>query len=193
MASITVIEGIQVTAELTGTQMSRAAVDVMAEGLSRYPDNDVLFALARCRNELRHRLTQADVIARLPRMWPPAAEAWAQCPHDEWQTVVWTQEATKAYAVARPLLEDGDKYGARQAFTSAYEAAVAEAITMGRQAKWVVSLGWDASARHGPIAAAVERGLLSSDSAYALLPHIDDAPPEIVRQLAKRLTVGGER
>ena len=76
-------EAIAVTAELTGTVLSKVAAQVMAEDLARYPEAQVMGALTRCRRELKGRLTIADVISRLDDGRPGVEEAWAMLPKDE--------------------------------------------------------------------------------------------------------------
>ena len=73
-------EALAVTAELTGTELSVAAAKVMATDLAAYPRQQVLGALARCRRELKTRLTMAAVIERLDDGRPGAEEAWAMIP-----------------------------------------------------------------------------------------------------------------
>src|ERR1043165_278765 len=123
--STLLLKAIAVTAELTGTTMSEAAASVMAEDLTRYPENQVLVALTRCRRELRGRLTIADVIQRLDDGRPGPEEAWAMIPQDEAPSVVWTQEMASAFGIALPLMDD--PVAARMAFKEAYAKAVAKA------------------------------------------------------------------
>ena len=54
------IDALAVTAELTGTDLTKAAVKVMARDLRVYPLGQVLGALTRCRRELKGRLTIAS-------------------------------------------------------------------------------------------------------------------------------------
>ncbi len=48
-------------------------------------------------------------------------------PYDESTSVVWTDEMCQAWGVAAPLLEDGDKVGARMAFKESYARLIEEA------------------------------------------------------------------
>ena len=86
------IEAVAVALELTGTVLSEAAVRVMADDLSRYPEYQVLVALTRCRRECKGRMTISDVLSRLDDGRPGVEEAWAMAPKGESDTCVWTDE-----------------------------------------------------------------------------------------------------
>ena len=91
-----VLKAIAATAELTGAELSEAALLVFEADLSDYPEDQVLSALTRCRRELRGRLTVADVAERIASSvgHPTANEAWAMAlkSYDEDETVVWTEQ-----------------------------------------------------------------------------------------------------
>lgn len=121
--------------------------------------------------------TPADLIAQIEAGAgnggrPGADEAWsvAMLAEDEAETVVWTEEMRNAFAICRPVLEAGDKVGARMAFKDAYTRLAAEAVRAGRSPKWECSLGHDATRREATISQAVQRGLLPAPNAAALLP-----------------------
>lgn len=98
----------------------------------------------------------------------PTEEAWALAltTADEAVTVVWTTEIAQAFGVAKPCLELGDKFGARQAFVSAYERLVAVAGAP----CWQVSMGHDATCRADAVAEAVRLGRLEQSQVAHLLP-----------------------
>jgi hypothetical protein len=106
---------------------------------------------------------------------PTADEAWAialgAC--DEADTVVWTEETAQAFDAARPVLDLGDKVGARMAFKGAYERLVEAARRDGKPMTVRVSLGWDGERRVAAINAAVTSGLLPVPQAAAFLPAPD--------------------
>lgn len=110
---------------------------------------------------------------------PTADEAWAialgAC--DEADTVVWTEETAKAFEAARPVLDLGDKVGARMAFKGAYERLVDVARREGRPKSVRASLGWDLDRRAAALSAAVTAGLLPAPEVAGLLPPPDDAAP----------------
>lgn len=170
MSSERIIKALGVTAEAMGQQISAAGLLLMADDLAMYGDEPVLAALSLVRRECR-RLTVADVVDRMQSAdgRPGADEAWATAmlALDEAETVVWTQEASQAFEVARPLLEIHDKTGARMAFRDAYERITRDNRASGIKARWIASLGWDAERRTTVLTAAVEAG---ESYARGLLP-----------------------
>lgn len=94
--------------------------------------------------------------------WITANEAWALAlpAIDEKSTVVWTPEIAKAFEVARPILEDGDKIGARMAFIPAYDRIINQAKLENRTPSYEVSAGWCPHNRDLAIQNAVTVGLL---------------------------------
>ena len=94
--------------------------------------------------------------------WLSANEAWAVAlpAIDEAATVVWTPEIAKAFEVARPILEVGDKIGARMAFIPAYDRLIDQAKRESRTPSYEVSAGWDANMREVAMRQAVTAGLL---------------------------------
>lgn len=165
-----VIKALAVVCELTGTELSKPALGVMAGDLSAYPEQRVLQALQRCRMELKGRLTLADVIARIDDGRPGAEEAWGMVPLAESATVVWTQEMSKAWAVASPLVERGDKVAARMAFVETYRKLVADARANREEAEWSISLGWDEKGREAPLREAVAKRRLPYEDVAGYLP-----------------------
>src|SRR5438270_13827149 len=92
VANERILEALGVVCELTSTKLSEAATRVFANDLARYPEAQVLGALARCRREVKGRLTLAEVVSRLEDGRPGPEQAWAQIMHalaDERITVVW--------------------------------------------------------------------------------------------------------
>lgn len=169
-----VLKAVAVTAELTGAELSEAALRVMAGDLDAYPEAAVIRALDRCRKELKSRLTLAAVLERVEEQdgRPGADEAWAIAlgALDEADTVVWTDEMAEAFAVARPVLEARDKVGARVAFRDAYERLVREGREAGKGCKWVASIGHDAARREAALTQAAQRGRVAAASVAHLLP-----------------------
>jgi hypothetical protein len=106
--------------------------------------------------------------------WFSADEAWAHAQRalDESDTVVWTQEASRAFSVAQPLLEMGDKVGARRAFEAAYDRAVCNAAEDRRQPVFMVSEGWDKARRIEVISRAKAEGFLTADQADRYLARL---------------------
>lgn len=179
-ASKTLLQGIAVTAELTGTQLSEAAARVFASDLAAYPENQVMGALTRCRKEVHGRLTLQDVIGRLDDGRPGAEEAWAMLPKDEASSVVWTTEMCAAWGVALPLVEEGDTVAGRMAFLERYRALVMQARDAGTPVCWTPSLGHDSHGRESVLLDAAEKGRLTAQHVAGLLPYRDAPHPRIL-------------
>lgn len=152
------------TAEVMGGEMKPTTALVMAQDLDEYPFHEVMTALNRVRKEATGRLTLKAIIDMLSpgRDWLSANEAWSLAlpAADERNTVVWTREARDAFNIALPLLEEGDKIGARMAFIAAYERSVSIAKAAGGAPNVEVSEGWDQQLRAVAVDQAVNRGLL---------------------------------
>lgn len=177
------VKACAVTAELTGTEMTDAAAEVMVDDLAVYPPEQVFSALTRCRRELRGRLTLSEIIARLDDGRPGPEEAWAEIPKDEADSVVWTAEMRTAFGAAQPLLADGDEIAARMTFKEVYTAEITRARAERRPPRWELSQGYNHQGRHDAhagrklaITKAIERGRINEQTAVALLPdyHSDD-------------------
>lgn len=87
----------------------------------------------------------ADLIAKIPKVslaGLTANEAWAIALQaaDEGETVITCDLIDQALGLARPVLELGDKIGARMAFIAAYERLASVAVPV-----WRLSLGHDRS------------------------------------------------
>ena len=173
-----IIKAIAVTAELTNTQLSAAAMGVMGDDLAAYPLPAVLHALTRCRKELRGRLTLADVLSRLDECdgRPGADEAWAMIPKTEAESVVWSDEMSQAWGVAADLFES-DEIGARMAFRATYERLVKQNREAHKPAHWTPSLGHDVAGRAESLRIALEAGRIGASHAAALLPAPTDPGP----------------
>lgn len=116
--------------------------------------------------------TPAHLLAKIPgRAWLSADEAWAVCLKslDEWATVVVSDVIMSARAIALPILESGDKIGARMAFREAYDRILAD---RGGQQGWYISLGYDKSSREEVALQAVQAGMITMDAAIALVPDL---------------------
>ena len=170
MPSEKLIQAVAVTAELCGRTFSPEAAAVFVDDLSRHPEAQVLGALQRCRKEVRGVLTVQDVISRLDDGRPGADEAWSLIPQDEAKSVVWTAEMAQAFGVVLPLLDTGDKVGARLAFREAYNRLVANARDAGEPVNWSPSLGHDAKSREAALIEAVDRGHISLGRAQMYAP-----------------------
>lgn len=199
------LDALAVTAELTGTELTKSAARVMVADLQAYPLNQVLSALSRCRRELKGRLTLAAILERLDDGRPTPNEAWAMIPQDEAGSVVWTDEMALAFGAAHPLIAAGQIIAARATFIEVYERECMTARSECRQPRWSPSLGHDQTQRAGALETAVRLGRLGADHAQKLLPAPDRddaarsllalsraAPPDVRQKLANlKLIVRG--
>ncbi|QTH12491.1 hypothetical protein C4C32_18055 [Pseudomonas corrugata] len=148
------------TAEAMGQEMSPGTAAMMAEDLCVYPVPVVKAALKACRFEVKGKLSMADILQRVQSSdgRPGKDEAWAiaMTTNDEFETVVLTDEIQLALAAAKPVLDAGDKVGARMAFNSAYERFVGQAREETKPVNWHVSVGFDANRRIQAVTKAVE-------------------------------------
>lgn len=165
---------ITLTAEVMGTDLKPAAIMMMVSDLAEYEFGAVVGALNRCRKEVTGRLTLKAILDILAPGggWLSANEAWSLAlpALDERQTVVWSDEARRAWFVALEIMKAGDKVGARMAFIAAYEREVAQAKNAGKQPLFTPSYGDDALLRDAAITQAQERGLLPKPPAVPALP-----------------------
>lgn len=191
MTSKSILQALAVVCELTGTQLSEAAVRVMARDLGAYPEDQVLAALDRCRKELRPReLTLSAILTRLNDGRPGPEEAWALISPwmlDVGVTTVATDEMRVASGVAQGMIEE-DRVAARMAFLESYRQLVQRARDDRVPVKWEPILGWDASGREGPLIEAVKRGRLAAAHAAGLLPHRQEPAPQVAALIDRSKT-----
>jgi len=169
------IELIGLTAEACGTQISEAGLKMMAGDLSQYDFNAVGMACAKCRRELKYRLTLSDIIERLQADdgRPSADEAWGKFPQNSDLTVLVTNEIMEAGQSAWALLQTGDKVAARMAFKDAYERVVKNARERGLKPIWQLSIGNSGESTSAAIEG-LKTGLLSLEYVRGILKP-DDA------------------
>lgn len=168
------LQTLAATAELLGHELSPTAAALMVRDLSVYPMDVLGRALARVRTEHTGKLTPKAIIDRIDEVAgrPTANEAWAMAmsAQDERNTVVWTQEASDAWAIAKPIADSGDMVGARMAFIAAYDRLVRTAREERRMPVVTVSLGWDEQLRAVALEKAVKAGYLSDEAALEYAP-----------------------
>jgi hypothetical protein len=156
------------TAEAMGQEMNPGTAAMIAEDLCAYSVPTVKAALKACRFEVKGKLAMADILQRVQAAdgRPGKDEAWAiaMTTNDEFETVVLTDEIQLALAAAKPVLDAGDKVGARMAFISAYERLVTRARSDAAPPSWSVSLGHDPVRRITAIESAVRMQLISQQA-----------------------------
>lgn len=168
-----VIKTLHATVELLGLTMSEDAAELFVEDLAGYPEHQVIGALARCRKEVRGRLTPRDVIDRLDDGRLTADEAWAQVPKSECDSIVWTNEMAHAWSIAAPAWFAGDRAAAARAFRDAYTNAVSRSRDLRIQPEWSVSLGTDRQQAFQVVEAAVRNNLISLDMGMDVVPDLE--------------------
>jgi len=181
------------TAEAMGQEMNPGTAAIMAEDLCAYPVPVVKAALKACRFEVKGRLAMADILQRVQAAdgRPGKDEAWAiaMTSNDEFETVVLTDEIQLAMAAAKPVLDAGDKVGARMAFISAYERLVGQAREDNKQVNWHVSVGFDANRRVQAISKAAQMQRIPQERAQQYLADLSVEPvTEDGRALAGLIT-----
>lgn len=194
MPSRELIEAVAVTAELCGRTFSEPAARVFVSDIARYPERDVLAALARCRREVRGLLTVQDVVSRIDDGRPGPEEAWAMLPLTEAQSVVWTEEMARAFGACVALIERKDYVAARMAFKEAYAKAIADARDAGRVVSWTPSLGTDKHGRTAVLQEAVADGRLSLEFAQQHFPELEAPAGALLgNQILKQIGSGPQR
>jgi hypothetical protein len=161
------------TAELMGKQLSPVALAMMANDLKDYSPALISEALHNLRKGTKP-FSLGTIILEIEALRPDgrlgADEAWAMYPHDEATSAVITNEIAEAMHIAQPLLNEGDKVGARMAFKEAYARIVAKNKNEGIAPKWFPSLGSEPSGRELVIKEAVRLGRLPQSTITTLLP-----------------------
>ena len=168
------------TAETLGQTISATAAELMASDLADYPAPVIAGALQACRRELTGKLTLAAILERVQAEdgRPGDDEAWAiaLCAADESDSVVMTEEIHVALSAARPVLERGDKVGARMAFKSAYVRAVDTARRQAKPVKWSLSMGTDPQRRLLAVEEAARQGRLPAPQVAEYVAQLTHAP-----------------
>ncbi len=200
----TLVEMLVATAEVMGEQIRPTAAAYMVTDLATYPLRVLAEALTACRREVKGRLSLAAIMERIDDGHPAPNEAWAVAIRatDEAVTLVWTEQTRDAWTAALPLVEEGDKIAARQAFLEVYARLVKSARAVGCCAVYQPSLGHDASARAAALQLAVDAGRLAHQQVaehlalpaptpafnpLALLAGRVEASPEANERTRKRL------
>lgn len=168
------------TAEAMGQEMNPGTAAIMAEDLCAYSVPIVKAALKACRFEVKGKLAMADILQRVQSSdgRPGKDEAWgiAMTTNDEYETVVLTDEIHLALAAAKPVLDAGDKIGARMAFISAYERLVSQARNDQKGVSWRVSVGFDANRRVEAITNAVQMQRIPQERGQLYLADLNVVP-----------------
>lgn len=162
------------TAEACGYPLSEAAAKIMASDLAGHDFESLRKACAKCRRELKHRLTLSDILERLQANDGryTAEEAWAKLPKDESFGALITNEMEQAAEGVWGLLEMKDKFSAARAFKEAYERIVKNNRELGVTPQWRVSMGALGDNAQA-IAEGLKRGVLSIEHLLRIMPPDD--------------------
>lgn len=177
------VKTMAVVCEVTGSQLSEAAIAMVVRQVQRYPFDAVIRALERCANECKRGLTLADIVERIDDGRPSVEEAWARVPKDEYSAAVMCDEMLIAWGAASQLYASGDHVAARMAFKEVYEREIRNARAAGEPAKWILSAGWDRMATEAAALDGVKAGQITFDHATQLLA------PEAQDRLAASLGI----
>lgn len=144
------------------------------EALKNFPDGAIKASAVRYLKTNHFKPQLADIVngcaAQLDGNWMGADEAWALVPKSESDSAMLTDEIAQAMAAAAPLLESGDKTGARMAFKDSYGRMVEKAKIEGRLPRFFPSFGSDGAGRVTMLANAVRAGQITLDHATTALP-----------------------
>lgn len=154
---------------ITSKSLSDDVLELFIDDLSGYSLDQIKSALRRCRLECSF-FNLKEVVSRIDDGRPEPEEAWGMIPKDEAGSIVWTTEMQEAYGAAIPLIDGGDRIGARMAFLEKYRVLVASNRARCLAVKWQASLGHDQQGRERALKEAVEQNRLTRDHAIELLP-----------------------
>jgi hypothetical protein len=185
------LQQLAATAEMMNSQLSPNTLAMLAKDLSQYDQVIVFKALYNLRKN-SDRFNLKNIVNEIEALDPNKRlgvdEAWAIFPHDEAASAVISDEIAEAMQVALPLLNDGDKFGARMAFKDAYTRITNEHKEAGIRPKWFASLGHDKDGREHVLKAAEAKGLLSHEQVAGLLP--SPINPSIQNAIAQTFLIG---
>lgn len=177
------------TSEACGYPLSDAAAKIMASDLQDQNFDELVKACARCRRELKHRLTLADILERLQaadgRYTPD--EAWTKFPKNERCTRLITNEMEEAAEGLWEMMQSEnptDKASVAKTFKEKYASIVSDARDCHKKPVWRISIGEDAP--RDAMSDGLLKGVLAFD--YCLVafhPAEVEAAIEIVKMKAK--------
>lgn len=174
------------TGEALGQTISATTARVIAKDLTQYPPEEIRNGLLACRRTLTGKLTLAAILQQIHALdgRPEPNEAWAMAVSaaDENNSIVLTEEILLALGSARPVLDAGDRIGARMAFLSTYQRLIDESRRQAIPPNWQLSQGHDPHRRQIAISEAVSLGRLKRPQAHRLAlllhtPHELDSSP----------------
>lgn len=171
--------------------ISEPKIDLFVKQLEGVTEEELRYAVNYLRSQPSQKFMPkpAEYLQHIPDGHPSAQESWAMMPKDEDESVIWSEEQRKAYAVAAPLIAEGNISGAFFAYKEAYEKLVSESKFSRKKPKWEPSFGMDKSGREVAVIKALEKGRLKLDEALHFYPELEYNPS--YERLA--LTYGGQK
>lgn len=187
-----IVELLAVTNEVCGgAQLSDLAVEMMAVDLEKFPAEQLNGAFTRCSRECKGRVALKDIVQRIDDGRPSAEEAWTMLPRSEDESAMLTDEMRDVLYNNPALTEISDKWAARQAFTTAYNDACAEARNNVLPVSWMFSAGGDRNGRVECLRKALAKGLVTEKYVRAMAPEAlegeNSRPPSLQQMAAKML------
>lgn len=169
--------------------LSGEALIVWFDQMKKYSLEIVEAALSKHLEKCKFAPKPADlheIIADYIFRQPSSDEAWSIVINalDENNSIVWTEDMSKAFFIAKPVLDAGDKIGARMAFKGAYERLCSNTRATGIPSKWVVSLGRDLEQRRYVIEHGVQSGILAAEHLKLCPPPSNDNSTRTVLSIA---------
>jgi hypothetical protein len=192
------IDMISIQAEMKEQVMSDAVLKYLVTELQPYGFEPVMQALRKLGKESTYKINLAEVIKRIDDGRPSAQTAWAQCPKNEEDSALLTEEQNKALCSVSHLMYCGDPIPARMAFLEKYNELIEESRASAKPVKYVLGAGSYKQGRIDAVKIGVEEGkLLRSRACWMLQYTIDDeimlleSPLEPLHQLEHQEQVSG--
>lgn len=170
------VELLQGTAEAVGFPISQTCADMMALDLADHEFDQVKLACARCRRELKYRLTLPDILERLQAEdgRPGPDEAWLLVMKDDDYSQLTNNEIDEASRGVMDAIRQGNAFGAERSFKELYPKVIKKARERGLNPVWRVSIG-----QLGGNEQAISEGLKKGVLAIAYLD--DNFPTDQIR------------
>jgi len=170
------IAALGATAEAMAQQVTPAALNMMADDLSEFTENQISAALKNIRKKNR-RFSVGTIIEHIQASdgRPTADRAWQMMPKCETETGIISKEMFGAWEVAQDMHYNGDEVGAKIAFNREYTSMVDLARENEEPPVFTLSLGFDKSKRVKPIIDGVVAGLITTEKAQVVIGYDSSA------------------
>jgi hypothetical protein len=160
-----------IQAEMKEQSMSDAVIRYLITELGSYGFDPVMQALRKLGKESSFKINLAEIIKRIDDGRPSAQIAWAECPKDESDSAVLTEEQNRAFCNVSHLLYVNDPIPARMAFIEEYNRLIEVARAEAKPVKYVLSNGTYKQGRIDAVKNSVQAGKLSRSRACWMLQH----------------------